>query len=207
MQKAKITVVGFGNVGQKVVEAVLQSPDMDIIGIFELEHLVEKAKRYSGSIPVVSDIKDLEAVDVAILAINSRAIPDTASKYLKYGINTVDAFDIHGDEVIALKKHLGKLAKEHNAVSVISAGWDPGTDSIIRTIFEIISPVGVTTVNFGPGMSMGHTVAVKAIPGVNDAISITVPKGMGLHKRLVYIEIKRGYVFEEVAQQIKKSVL
>lgn len=205
MEKIRIAVVGFGNVGQKVVEAVLESPDMDLVGIVELEHMVQKAKRLSGGIPVVADIKDLGEVDVAILAINSRAIPEKASGYLEASINTVDAFDIHGDEMMALKEHLDKVAKDHDAVSVISAGWDPGTDSVIRALFEMIAPTGVTTVNFGPGMSMGHTVAVKSIPGVNDAISITVPKGMGVHKRMVYVEVKRGYDFEEVTKQIKED--
>ena len=32
----------------------------------------------------------------------------------------------------------GWCAKEHNAVSIISAGWDPGSDSIVRTLLEAI---------------------------------------------------------------------
>ncbi|MCG0276633.1 MAG: diaminopimelate dehydrogenase [Thermosediminibacteraceae bacterium] len=205
MQKSRIAVVGYGHVGQGVAEAVLESPDMELVGIVELPHVVESLKQKVKDVPVVSEVKELGQVDVAILAINSRAVPEVAPIYLKMGINTVDAYDIHGEAIVQLRANFDKLAKEHGAVAVIAAGWDPGTDSIIRTVMEIIAPRGITTVNFGPGMSMGHTVAAKAIPGVKDAISITVPKGMGLHKRMVYIELQDGYKFDQVSEAIKKD--
>jgi len=205
MTNARIVVVGYGNVGRGAVEAVLESPDMDLVGIIEIPQKVEDVKKKVKDIAVTSDIKELGHVDVAILAIGSRAVSNVAPLYLKMGINTVDAYDIHGDATMKLKRELNEIAKKHNAVSIISAGWDPGTDSIVRALFEIIAPRGVTYVNFGPGMSMGHSVAVKAIPGVKDAISITVPKGMGLHKRLVYVEIKDGVDFKQIEEAIKKD--
>ena len=52
-------------------------------------------------------------------------------------------------------------------------------------------------------MSMGHTVAVKAIDGVKAALSMTIPTGTGIHRRMVYIELKDGYKFEEVSAAIK----
>lgn len=52
-------------------------------------------------------------------------------------------------------------------------------------------------------MSMGHTVAVKAIDGVQAALSMTIPTGTGIHRRMVYIEVKEGYEFEKVAAAIK----
>lgn len=205
MQKSKIAVVGYGHVGQGVVDAVLESPDMELVGIVELPHVVESLKEKVKDFPVVSDVRELGRVDVAILAINSRAVPEVAPYYLKMGMNTVDAYDIHGESILQLRADLDRVAKENGAVAVISAGWDPGTDSIIRAVMEIVAPKGITNVNFGPGMSMGHTVAVKSIPGVKDAISITVPKGMGLHKRIVYVELQDGYDFEKVSEAVKND--
>jgi len=89
------------------------------------------------------------------------------------------------------------------AVSIISAGWDPGSDSVIRAMLQAIAPKGITYTNFGPGMSMGHTVAVKAIEGVQTALSMTIPTGTGIHRRMVYIEVKEGYDFQQVAAAIK----
>lgn len=205
MEKIKVAVVGFGNVGQEVLAAVQESPDMSIAGIIELPQFVDKAKENAGSIPVVSDVRELGDVDVAILAINSRAVPKVAPQYLKTGISTVDPYDIHGETMVKLRQDLDKIAKDNDAVSIIGAGWDPGTNSIIRVILETIAPKGLTTVNYGPGMSMGHTVAVKAIPGVKDAIAITVPKGMSIHKRIVYMELEDGFDFQQVADAIKKD--
>ena len=98
---------------------------------------------------------------------------------------------------------MGEVARKHGKVSVISAGWDPGSDSIVRALLEACAPKGITYTNFGPGMSMGHTVAVKAIDGVKAALSMTIPVGTGIHRRMVYIELKDGYDFKLVAEAIK----
>jgi len=203
MTKIRIAVAGFGNVGQEVVNTILENRDMELAGVVELPNFIDKTKEKSGTVPVVSDVRELGKVDVAILSINSRAVPTVAKEYLNRGINTIDAYDIHGKSLVELRKNLHEIAKEKGAVSISGAGWDPGTNSIVRTIFEIIAPKGLTTVNYGPGMSMGHTVAVKAIPGVKAAIAITVPKGISMHKRIVYIELDKGFNFDEIAQSIK----
>jgi diaminopimelate dehydrogenase len=52
-------------------------------------------------------------------------------------------------------------------------------------------------------MSMGHTVAVKAIEGVKAALSMTIPVGTGIHRRMVYVETEEGYNFNQVAAAIK----
>jgi diaminopimelate dehydrogenase len=70
-------------------------------------------------------------------------------------------------------------------------------------MLEAMVPKGITYTNFGPGMSMGHTVAVKAIEGVKAALSMTIPVGTGIHRRMVYIEVKEGYEFGKVAAAIK----
>ena len=143
----------------------------------------------------------MEGVDVAIL-LHQPQCRDLCQKILALGINTVDSFDIHTG-IVDLRRTLSASAKEHNAVSIISAGWDPGSDSIVRTLLEAIAPKGITYTNFGPGMSMGHTVAVKAIDGVKAALSMTIPTGTGIHRRMVYIELKDGYEFDKVSAAIK----
>ena len=118
------------------------------------------------------------------------------------GINTVDSFDIHS-KIVDLRRSLDESAKASGAVSIISAGWDPGSDSVVRTLLQAIAPKGITYTNFGPGMSMGHTVAVKAIDGVKAALSMTIPTGTGIHRRMVYIELEEGHDFAIVAAAIK----
>lgn len=201
MEKIKVAIVGYGNIGKYSLEAVEAAPDMECVGVVRRNG---SAAGFPELAPykVVSDIRELGHVDVAILATPSRKVKENAEKYLAMGINTVDSFDIHTD-ICALRAALGPLAEANGAVSVISAGWDPGSDSVVRALLQGLAPKGVTYTNFGPGRSMGHSVAVKAIEGVKDALSVTIPIGTGLHRRMVYVELEDGVDFKKVEAAIK----
>lgn len=211
MAKIKVAVVGFGNVGCMALDAITQEPDMELVGIVELNNRQKIRESLNpqkccsfAQTKVVKDIKELDSVDVALICAPSRKVKEIVSEYLNLGINTVDSFDIHS-EIPDLKKGIDTIAKDNNKVSIISAGWDPGIDSVIRGWFLAMTPKGITHTNYGPGMSMGHTVAVKEIPGVKNALSITVPAGMGIHRRMVYVELKPGANFPEVEKTIKND--
>jgi len=152
----------------------------------------------------VRDIEALSSVEVVILCTPSRTVPDLAATLLAKGLCTVDSFDIH-TEIGTVRRRLDTVAKEHGTAAILAAGWDPGTDSVVRALFEAMTPCGLTYTDFGPGMSMGHTVAVKAIPGVKDALSLTIPLGTGIHRRMVYVELADGYTLDEVAAAIKSD--
>ena len=201
MKKIRAAVVGYGNIGKFAIEALEAAPDFEIAGVVRrngAENKPEELKDY----PVVKDIKELKDVDVAILATPTRSVEKYAKEILALGINTVDSFDIH-TQIPQLHASLNEVAKANNTVSVISAGWDPGSDSVVRALLEAMVPKGITYMNFGPGMSMGHTVAVKAIEGVKAALSMTIPLGTGVHRRMVYIEVEDGYDFKQVSAAIK----
>lgn len=200
MKKIRVAVVGYGNIGHYVLDALREAPDFELAGVVRRDP--SRVPAELENIPVVADIAALSGVDVAILCTPSRKVEEYASRILTQGINTVDSFDIHTD-IPGVYERLGKIAEAHGKVSVLSAGWDPGSDSVVRALLEACAPKGITYTNFGPGMSMGHTVAVKAVDGVKAALSMTIPLGTGIHRRMVYIELKEGYKFEEVAQAIK----
>ena len=201
MSKIKVAVVGYGNIGKYAIEALEASSDMEIAGIVRRagkENCPKEIEQYR----VVKSIKELEDVDVAILATPTRSVQEYALECLALGINTVDSFDIHG-MIVDLRRTLDKAAKEHGAVSIISAGWDPGSDSIVRTLMESLAPKGLSYTNFGPGRSMGHSVCVRSKKGVKDALSMTIPVGEGIHRRMVYVELEDGASLEEVTKEIK----
>ena len=199
----KVAVIGYGNIGKYAIEAVREASDMELAGIVRRKSSLNNTPAELSGIPVVSDLRELGKIDVALLCAPTRSIPEIAEQYLSCGIHTVDSFDIHGDSLWNLRCQLDIMAKKNNAVSVISAGWDPGSDSVMRTMMEAMAPKGITYTNFGPGMSMGHTVAVKSKKGVRDAISVTIPTGMGVHSRAVYLETEPGVDFSEITQAIK----
>ena len=203
MKKIRAAVVGYGNIGKSVVEALQAAPDFEIAGIVRRNGAENKPAELA-SYEVVKDITELKDVDVAIVASPTRQVEEQAQKILALGINTVDSFDIH-TQITSLRRSLGETAKANNSVAIISAGWDPGSDSVVRTLLEAIAPKGITYTNFGPGRSMGHSVAVRAIEGVKDALSMTIPTGTGIHRRMVYVELEEGADFKTVEAAVKND--
>ena len=200
--KIKAAIVGYGNIGKYVLESLETAPDFEVSGIVrrDVSNIPIELKNYR----VVTTISELENIDVAFLTAPTRSVESYAIECLKLGINTVDSFDIHS-KIVQLRESLNIVAKENNAVSIVAAGWDPGSDSVIRTLLEALAPKGLTYTNFGPGMSMGHTVAVKAIKGVRNALSMTIPIGTGVHRRMIYIELEDGFNFQSVSKSIKED--
>ena len=175
MKKIRAAVVGYGNIGQYVVEALEAAPDFEIAGIVRRSGAENKPAELEAY-AVVKDIRELKDVDVAVLATPTRSVEEYAKEILAMGINTVDSFDIH-TQITSLR----------------------------RTLLEAIAPKGITYTNFGPGRSMGHSVAVRAIDGVKDALSMTIPVGTGIHRRMVYVELEEGADFKTVEAAIKSD--
>lgn len=200
----KIAVVGYGNIGKYAVEAIIAAPDLKLAGVVRRNTSLQSSLPDElRDVPVVSSIGQLKQVDVALLCVPTRTVPSLAQEMLEKGINTVDSYDLHGDLLVDYRCQLERVAQKHKAVAVVAAGWDPGTDSLVRALMELMTPQGLTFTNFGPGMSMGHSVAVKAILGVQEALSITIPKGSGVHRRLVYVKLAPEANFNQVQQLIK----
>ena len=188
-EKTRVAVFGYGNIGKAVEEAVSMTNDMTLAGIFHHDEM----ERMVACKP-----------DIVLLGVPSREVPDTVERLLEAGLNTVDSFDIH-TQIPAVHKRLDAKARARQAVSILSAGWDPGSDSMVRALMEALMPQGLTYTDFGPGRSMGHTVATKHIAGVKDALSMTIPLGTGIHRRMVYVEIAEGYTYDQVRDAILRD--
>ncbi len=201
MKKIRAAVVGYGNIGRYAVEALEAAPDFEIAGIVRRQGDEDKPLELTPY-RVVKDIRELADVDVAILATPTRSCEAYARDILPLGINTVDSFDIHSS-IIDYRRALQPLCQEHGRVSIIAAGWDPGSDSVVRTLMQSLAPKGLSYTNFGPGMSMGHSVCVRGKKGVKNALSMTIPLGEGIHRRMVYVELEPDANLEEVTRLIK----
>ena len=201
MKKIRAAVVGYGNIGHFSVQALEAAPDFEIAGIVRRQGDKDKPLELTPY-EVVDDITKLKDVDVAILATPTRLCPDYAEKIVALGINTVDSFDIH-TSILDYRTRQMENCKKAGRVSVISAGWDPGSDSIVRVLLESLAPKGLSYTNFGPGMSMGHSVVARSKKGVKHALSMTIPFGEGIHRRMVYVELEDGYTVEQVYDELK----
>ena len=158
----RIGIFGYGNLGRGVESALLQNPDMELKAVFTRRN-PESVKILTDGVPVLS-VEQAEGmkdeIDVMILCGGSATdLPEQTPALAKL-FHVVDSFDTHAK----IPEHFANVDKASRAgdkISLISAGWDPGSDSVVRALLQAIVPKGITYTNFGPGMSMGHTVAVK----------------------------------------------
>ena len=183
----RVAILGYGNIGRAAEQAVKAAPDMQLAGVFH--H---------------NDCLDCVEADVMLVCTPTREVQKFATVLAARGICTVDSFDIHG-QIWNLRSAMDAVCKAGKTVSIISAGWDPGSDSMVRALLLALAPKGLTYTNFGPGRSMGHTVAAKAIAGVKNALSMTIPLGTGIHRRMVYVELEDGADFRTVEAAILKD--
>lgn len=199
-------VLGLGNIGRRLIQALEVIPDGACIGVVRRPTSVGKTPYDLRGVPDFPSFDDLcENVgkpDVVILGLPSRQAPGAASELLSRGFCTVDSFDIHS-RIVEVVGSLEEEAHKGRTVAVTAAGWDPGTDSVQRALFEAMIPCGTTFTNFGRGRSMGHSTAVRSIEGVKDATAITIPLGGGRHSRQVYVLLQDGYTLEQVTAAIK----
>ncbi len=202
MEKLKVAVIGYGNIGHYSVEAVRAAEDMELVGVVRRAGSVKDVPQELSGVKVVSDIAELGKVDVAIDCGPSKSAPEIDVVYLEKGICVVDSFDIH-TRVWDVHEQLDAIAKKHNTACIMSAGWDPGSDSVVRTLLMAMAPKGLTYTNFGPGMSMGHSVVARSKKGVKNALSMTIPEGQSKHSRMVYVEMEEGYTAEQIYAELK----
>ena len=171
--KIKIGIIGYGNLGRGVEKAVGQNPDLELVAIFTRRPPDQfKTKGNLVALAKVEDYRDM--IDVMILCGSSSTdLPEQGPLYAAK-FNTIDSFDLHGD-IPAYFAKVDTAAKQGGNLSLISTGWDPGLFSLARLLLESILPEGKSYTFWGKGVSQGHSVAIRRLPGVTQAIQYTVP--------------------------------
>lgn len=218
MNKIKIGIVGYGNLGRGVEIGLKNHPDMELVGVFSRRDPSELGTQSAAySLDDILDFK--EEIDVLILCGGSKSDIPTQGPALAEHFNTVDSYDMH-DLIPRYFKEMDQIAKENDHVSVIATGWDPGLFSLNRLIQEAILPAGDTYTFWGRGMSQGHSDAVRGVEGVANAAQYTVPdhfmideiqKGKKVdysprkaHTRDVYVVLEENADPLQVEKEIKE---
>ena len=183
MEKIKIGIYGYGNLGKGVEKAIFNNPDTELVGIFTRRN-PEDVKAIHDNIPVynVNDASKMkDKIDVMILCGGSATDLPKQTPEVAQLFNTVDSFDTHA-KVPEYFESVNRAAKSSNNLSLISCGWDPGLFSLNRALFEAILPTGTNYVFYGRGLSQGHSDAIRRIKGVKNAVQYTVPYDKAVEK-------------------------
>ena len=218
MNKIKIGIVGYGNLGQGVEVGLKNHPDMELVGIFSRRD--PKTLDTQSPAYLVQDILDFkDKIDVLILCGGSKTdIPKQGPALIEH-FNTVDAYDTHA-EIPEYFNKMNPIAEKNQKVAVIATGWDPGLFSMNRLMQEAILPNGQSYTFWGRGVSQGHSDAVRRIKGVKEAAQYTVPDEMMInkilagetvdynqkdaHTREVYVVLEEDANPTEVEKEIKE---
>lgn len=217
----RIGILGYGNLGKGVENAVAHNADTQLVAIF--------TRRNPDSItPITKGVKVYKAedianykndIDVLILCGGSATdLPKQTPEVAKY-FNVIDSFDTHAN----IPQHfqdVDNAAKQNNTLALISCGWDPGMFSLNRVYAESVLPGGATYTFWGKGVSQGHSDAIRRIKGVLDARQYTVPVESALeavrsgknpqlttrqkHTRECFVVVEEGADKASIEKQIKE---
>lgn len=176
MEKIRIGILGYGNLGRGVELAAAKNADIELVGLFTRRDPASITPETEG-LPVFS-AQDLpertDDIDVLVICGGSATdLPAMTPEYAKL-FNVVDSFDTHA----RIPEHFANVdaaAKAADHVGIISTGWDPGLFSLARLYANCVLPDGNDYTFWGRGVSQGHSDAIRRIEGVADARQYTVP--------------------------------
>ena len=176
MSKIRIGIVGYGNIGRGVEQAIKRNEDMELAAVFtRRDPAFVKVATEGAKVVHMDDMLSMKGdVDVMVLCGGSATDLPVMGPEIAANFNTIDSFDTHA-KIPEYFANVDKAAKEGNNISIISVGWDPGMFSLNRLYAESILVQGSTYTFWGKGVSQGHSDAIRRIPGVKNAIQYTVP--------------------------------
>ena len=176
MSKIRIGIVGYGNIGRGVEQAIKRNEDMELAAVFTRRDPASvKVATEGAKVVHMDDMLSVKGdVDVMVLCGGSATDLPVMGPEIAANFNTIDSFDTHA-KIPEYFANVDKAAKEGNNISIISVGWDPGMFSLNRLYAESILVQGSTYTFWGKGVSQGHSDAIRRIPGVKNAIQYTVP--------------------------------
>ena len=219
MEKIRVGIMGYGNLGRGVELAIKQNPDMELTAVFT-RRSPESLQLCTEGVPVynVEDVLQYQdKVDVMVLCGGSATdLPNQTPEYAQY-FHLVDSYDTHAK----IPEHFDRVdraARESGHVALISTGWDPGMFSLQRLLGASILPEGEDYTFWGKGVSQGHSDAIRRIPGVADARQYTIPVESALararsgerpsftprqkHTRECFVVAQEGADLEKIANAI-----
>lgn len=168
----RTAIIGYGNLGRSVEKVVADQPDMELVGIFSRRDSLDTTARV---LPAAEVEKYADEVDVLFVCLGSATdVPEQAPALARH-FTTVDTYDNH-HEIPKHRAAMDAAAREGGTIAMISTGWDPGFFSLNRVLGAAVLPDSDQMTFWGPGLSQGHSDAVRRVPGVKKGVQYTVPK-------------------------------
>ena len=220
MNKIKIGIVGYGNIGRGVEQSIKRNDDMELTAVFtRRDPATVSIQTESAAVKHFDEMVSMkDEIDVMILCGGSATDLPVIGPEVAASFNTIDSFDTHAN-IPGHYATVDAIAKASNKVSIISVGWDPGMFSLNRMYAGAILPDGKDYTFWGKGVSQGHSDAIRRIEGVQDAKQYTIPVPQALdavrsgkqpelttrekHTRECFVVAKEGADLKKIEETIK----
>lgn len=180
MATIRAAIVGYGNLGKSAERLIAAQPDMELAGIFSRRESLDTATPVFSYEEFATKAANKD-FDVALLCVGSATdIPELATNFVAHA-PTVDTYDNHRD-IPRHRQAMDEAARAAGTVAIVSTGWDPGMFSLNRSMADAILPDNEQHTFWGPGLSQGHSDALRRIDGVKNAVQYTLPDESALEK-------------------------
>lgn len=212
MKKIRIGIVGYGNLGKSVEEKLQNDERFKLVCIFSRRSVSSVFKTHCDKFENIENYK--RKIDIMCLCSGSKTDIEQQAFLVSKHFHIIDTFDNHA-HIKNYHHMLDEANKNNKRCSIISCGWDPGLFSLMRALTKAVDHKCETF--WGKGVSQGHSQALRALSGVDDAIEYTLPvrkalieaqKGHELnekskHQRLCFVAAKKGVNKRTLCQEIR----
>ena len=208
MQRLRLAIIGFGRLGQACAGAIHASDDLALVGLVRRpENLHRPLPEQFAEVPIVSHPSELGDVDAVLICLPTERVREAATELLRHHTPIVEAaaFDIPSRQ--AHWSALDRMALRRGVAAAVGAGWDPGARGLFEDLFAALCPKGSTTTHDRPGVSLHHSLAARAVPGVRDALCAEFRGADGSSRRYVYLEPLPGADVARAAAAIQSDPL
>ena len=212
MKKIRIGIVGYGNLGKSVEEKLQKDERFKLVCIFSRRSVSSVFGTPCDKFENISNYK--RKIDIMCLCSGSKTDIEEQAFLVAKHFHTIDSFDNHA-HIKNYHRSLDEANKKNKRCSIISCGWDPGLFSLMRALTKAVDHRYETF--WGKGVSQGHSQALRALSGVDDAIEYTLPVRKALkeaqeghelnekskHQRLCFVAAKKGVNKRALCQEIR----
>lgn len=216
----RIGIFGYGNLGRGVELAVRGNSDAELVCVFTRRNPREVTTATGADVRAAAEAAAFEGkIDVLVVCAGSNADLPHLTPELAEHFCTVDSFDAHA-RIPGHYRAVDASAARTGHTALIAGGWDPGLFSLFRLYAAAVTPGARTQTFWGPGVSQGHSEAVRGIPGVLDARQYTIPDPEAVeaarrgearllsmqrtHRRKCFVVLKDGADAAEIERKIRE---
>lgn len=203
----QVAVVGLGRLGNACAQALLDDTGLALAGVVRRPASPKTLPGRLQRWPAVTHVRDLPAVDLALVCVPATAVAGVARELLQARVPLVECAQLDRRLLQAHYEELHSFALHHRATAIVGAGLDPGVWPIFTRAFELLIPRGQTRTLPHPGVRLHHSAALAHLPGIEDALAGEWHGPDGALQRYVYLQLARGADASQVRAAIAADPL